>query len=83
MKVRKHDIILFTSRTKRGTELRTAIVTKVNGDGSFCHIGHHVPGYLETGSGRCYVDKIGTTPYGFYCAAEVIGQGPNPYYTGV
>ena len=82
MEVRKHDIVLMLNRTKHSTEWRSGIVTEVHPDGSFSFIGHHVPGYLETGSGRCDPAKVGTTPYGFYCGLQVIGQGPNPYYTG-
>ena len=82
MKVRKHDVVLLLNRTKNTTEWRSAIVTEVHPDGSFSYIGHYVPGYLETGQGRCYLEKVGTSPYGFHCGLQVIGQGPNPYYTG-
>lgn len=82
MKVRKHDIVLMLHRTKHSTEWRSGIVTEVHPDGSFSFIGHHVPGCLETGSGRCDPAQIGRHPYGFCCGMKIIGQGPNPYYTG-
>lgn len=82
MEVRKHDIVLFLQKSKNKEEWRSAIVTQIHPEGTFNIIGYHVPGYLETGSGRCDPAQIGQHPYGFYCDMKIIGQGPNPYYTG-
>ena len=80
MKVRKHDIVLFLQKSKNKEEWRSAIVTEVHPDGTFNITGHHVPGYLETGSGRCDPAQIGQHPYGFYCDMKIIGHCSRIHY---
>jgi hypothetical protein len=71
------DVLLFTQRSKRGTEYRTGLVTHTNGPW-VCYIGHHVDGYLESGSGAFDPTLVGTRPYGFHCAVEKIGRAATP-----
>jgi hypothetical protein len=70
------DILEFTQRSKRGTELRTAQVSAVNynGNGLVTYWGHTVDHRLSTGSGAFDPAEVGTKPFGFYCAVRKIGH---------
>ena len=73
--VQPGDVVLFTQRSKNGEEKRCGIVLRINADGSFNYDTYYRNSqYLGTGQGRCYPDKIGTKPFGFHCAMEIIGH---------
>ncbi len=72
------DIIETTTRTNRGDELRTGIVTTTTHlPGQVNYIGHTVDHRLATGSGAFCPAKLGSKPFGVV-AVRVIGKGPNP-----
>ncbi len=69
------DVVLFTERSKKGEELRTAVIVGTNKFGDTMIEGISGYGYLPTGSGAFRPEEVGTKPYGFYCKAEVIATG--------
>lgn len=75
------DVLKFTERSKRAgavvEEHRTAIVVSLdyNGNGLVgvqgCYVSDDL---LPTGAGSFDPAKVGTKPFGFYCAIEKIGH---------
>jgi len=70
------DVLLFTQRSKRGEEKRVGLVTAINynGLGRVTFTGAYGYNYLPTGSGSFKPEEVGTKPYGFHCAVEIIGH---------
>jgi hypothetical protein len=83
------DYLELTGRDKRGETISAAIVTAVdyNGLGLITYTGRYGTKLPISGSGAFNPEKVGTTPYGFYCEVKIVGhskprrhefKGPRP-----
>lgn len=72
------DVVLITSRSKRGEETRAAIITTENDDGSYNFRDAYGYGYLPSGQGRFHPEKIGMKPFGKQSATKIGHEDPRP-----